>query len=249
MRYFCIILCFLLLSCTPKENKILSNEEKNTEEIIDSKNFNPEIIEKANTTDGFGNELIRLKQDLRDQDKIINDIKNYYGLIRNDGTIIINRSLYYPNVSNTKIMYYNHISRNYDNYLVDLSEFTISLENNQSIKARIFSPYINSEHNDIYFSSNNNYSATKGYYEFGNAINALKNNPLKKIVNKSNIEITSFSENNDEGYHKYLKLGPVSKNYDWVIDTYEYFLIDIYSKESTEEMEIYINEIIEKINF
>jgi hypothetical protein len=247
MRYFFIIVIILFSACFPKENTVLTYEENITEEIIDIKNFNPEIVEKANATDGFGNELIRLRQNLKDPDRIINNIKNYYALIRNDGSIIINSSLHYPNISNIKIVYYDHISRIYDGAHVDISEFTILLENNQSIKARIFSPYIRSSY-DIYFWSNDNHEATKGYYEFGNAINALKNNP-EIITNKSNIEITFSSGHDQEGYHKYLKLGPISKYYDWVIDRYSYFLIDIYSVENTNEMEIYVNKIIDDIKF
>jgi len=247
MRYFYVLLVIMLSGCIPKDNNKLSHEEKSTEEKINIINFNPEIIEKSDLTDVSGNNLIRLRQNLKDSNEINNYIKNYYALILKDGTICINSSLYYPNINDTKIMYYYHISRDYDNYHVDVSEFTIILENNKSIKVRIFSP-LKSKY-DIYYFSNGNQRRTKGYYEFGKALFAFENNPIKKIVNKSNIEITFFSGKDEEGYHQYIKLGPISKYYDWVIDIYDYFIIDIYSMENNNEMEIYVNKIIENINF
>jgi hypothetical protein len=233
----------------PKENAIQPDEENNTEEVLNTKNFNPDIVEKSRRGDPAGSKLMRLKQNLKEPDAIIGYVKDYYALILSDGSILINDSLVFPNVSDTKIVYYDHISRQYGGAYVDISQFTIILENNQTIKARIFSPYKNVRHDSIYFDSNNNQNATKGYYEYGNAINAFKNNTLKTIVNKANIEITISSDYNYESHHHYIKLGPESKYYDWVIDRYSYFLIDIYSEENTPEMETYVNRIIEDINF
>jgi hypothetical protein len=253
MKYFYILLIILFLGCVPKNNIKLSREEKNIEEIINSKNFNPEIIEKANVTDGFGKNSLRLRQNLRDTDEIINDIKNYYAKINDDGSININKSIVYPYISNTQIINYEHISRQYDGAYVDLSIFTILLENNQTINVRIFSPYESLNEAHIYFFSNNNYEATKGYYEYGNAINALKNNPLKKIKNNANIEVTIFSDYSYESYHKYIYLGPISKYYnsEYYIakDRYSYFIIDIFSIDDTNEMELYYKKIIENIKY
>jgi hypothetical protein len=241
MKYGHILVVLLILSCSPKNDNILSYKEENTFDKIDTKNFNPEIVEYANTTDGTGNELIRLTQKLRSPDLIIDYISNYYALVRNDGSIIINKSVVYPNILNTKIMYYDHISRDYDAFHVDINEFTILLENDQLIKVRIFSPYMGDCY-DIYFWINDNYLGTKGLYEFGNAINALKNNPLEIIVNKAEIDVTVFSGTDKEGYHHYLRLEPLSKRYNWVIDKYSYFIIDIYSIENSNEMEIYVKK-------
>jgi hypothetical protein len=249
MKFGYIYLIIVLLSCTPKNDNIITTEENSFINEMDIKNFDPEIIEYANSTDGFGNELIRLKQKLRSPDEIIDSISNYFASIRNDGSIIINRSIVYPNISNTKIIDYDHISRDYDGLHVDISEFTILLENNQSIKARIFSPYINTHYEDIYFWSNDNYYGTKGLYEFGNIINAYKNNPSEVIANKSEIEITLFSGQDEEGYHQYLRLEPLSKHYYFVIDMYSYFIIDIYSIDNTNEMEIYVKNIINEIKY
>jgi hypothetical protein len=251
MRYFCILLVILFSGCIPKDKTNSSHEEENIEEIINSKNFNPEIIE--NTIDAFGNKSIRLRQNLKDSDEIINDIKNYYARIDDDGSIRMNRSIVYPYISNTQIINYEHISRQYSGAYVDLSIFTILLENSQTINVRIFFPYESLSGGHIYFFSNNNNQATKGYYEYGNAINALKNNQLKIIKNNANIEVTIFSDYNDESYHKYIYLGPVSKHYNSeyhkAIDRYSYFLIDVYSKEDTNEMEIYYKKVVEYIKY
>jgi hypothetical protein len=251
MRYFCILLVLLFSGCIPKDNTNLSHEEKDIEEIINSKNFKPEIIE--NTIDAFGNKSIRLRQDLRDSDVIINNIKNYYAKINNDGSISINESIVYPYINNTQIINYEHISRQYSGAYVDLSIFTILLENNQTINVRIFSPYESLRDSFMYYFSNKNHEATKGYYEYGNALNALKNNPLKTIKNNVNVQVTIFSDYNNETYHKYIYLEPVSKHYNSeyhkAIDRYSYFLIDVYSIEDTKEMEIYFNKIIEDIKY
>jgi hypothetical protein len=229
----------------------MAKNDNNILNITDSEYFNSHIIEE--TQDIFGKKYIRLKQDLIEADLIINEIKNYYATICDDGSIIINRSIIYPYIKNTKIINYEHISRRYSGAVVDLVEFIILLENNQTIKTRIFSPYESINNGGIYYFSNNNYLATKGYYEYGNAINALKNNPLEIIKNNNNIEITIFSDYNNENYHKYLYLGPISKyynsEYNKVTDIYRYFILDIYSAENTKEMEIYYNEIIEKIKY
>ena len=245
MKYGYCLLFILFLSCIPKNDNVLLDEENNK---IDTMNFNPEIVECASTIDSNGNELIRLKQKLKNSDDILNKINNYYTLIRNDGSIIINESIHYPYISNTKIINYEHISRQYGGAHVDISEFTILLENNQTIKTRIFFPYESSVSDDIYYFSNDNYSATKGYYEFG-----LEKNPLEITNNIANIEIKTFSDHNVESYHKYIYLGPISKYYNSeyhkVIDRYSYFLIDIYSKEDTNEMKIYSKKIIDNIKY
>lgn len=253
MKYFYILLVILLFGCVPKNNNKLSKEEKNIEEITDSKNFNPEIIENANTTDGFGRNLLRLRQNLRDTDEIINAIKNYYAMINDDGSININEAIVYPYISNAQIINYEHISRQYDGAFVDLVIFSILLENNQTINVRIFSPYESLNDDRIYYFSNNNYEASKGYYEYGNALNALKNNPLKKIKNNADLEVTIFSDYNYESYHKYIYLKPISKHYNSEYykakDRYSYFLLDIYSVNDTSEMELYYQKIIEGIKY
>jgi hypothetical protein len=251
MKYICLIIIIFVIGCTPKKDISLSNEVDNISKIIDNKNFNPEIVENADTEHNFYNNSIRLKQNLKESDEIINYIKNYYVLIRSDGTIRINDSIVYPYISNSKITDYNHISRTYDGAYVDISEFTILLENSQIIIARIFSPYENMRHDFIYFYSNNNHEATKGYYEYGDAINALKNNSKEIIFNKSKIEITVSSDTFGEYHHYYLKMGPVSEYYnaDWIIDRYKYFIIDVYAKENTEELKKYFNRIIEDIKY
>ena len=253
MKYFYFLFVILFSGCVPKNNIISSHDETNIEEIINTKNFNPEIIAKSNATDGFGKNLLRLRQNLRDTDEIINNIKNYYAMINDDGSININESIVYPYISNTQIINYEHISRQYSGTYVDLSVFTILLENNQTINVRIFSPYESLNGDHIYFFSNNNHEATKGYYEYGNAINVLKNNPLKKIKNNANIEVTIFSDYNYEGYHKYIYLEPVSKYYNSEYykakDRYSYFIIDIYAIDDTNEMELYFNKIIEDIKY
>jgi len=251
MRYFYALLVILLTGCIPKDNIKLSHEEKSTEEIIDSKYFNPEIIE--NIINDSGKKHIRLKQDLMDTEAIIYFIRSFYANLNDDKSITINKAIIYPYISNTQIINYEHISRQYDGAHVDLVVFTILLENNQTINVRIFSPYESFNKDCIYFFSNNNYMATKGYYEFGNAINSLKNNPLKITKNKADIEVTIFFDYDNENYHKYIYLGPVSKYYNSeyykTIDRYSYFLIDVYSTEDTNEMEMYFNKIIEDIKY
>jgi hypothetical protein len=111
MKYVCLIIIILVMGCTPKNDISLSNEVDNISEIVDTKNFNPEIIENAYTERSYNNNSIRLKQNLEESDEIINYIKNYYALIRSDGAIQMNHSIVYPYISNSKIMDYNHISR------------------------------------------------------------------------------------------------------------------------------------------
>jgi hypothetical protein len=195
----------------------------------------------------------KLSHEEKNIEEIINYIKNYYANINDDGSININKSIVYPYISNSQIINYKHISRQYGGAFVDLAVFTILLENNQTINVRIFSPYESSNEDHIYIFSNNNYEATKGYYEYGNAINALKNNPLKKIKNNANVEVTIFSDYNYEGYHKYIYLEPISKYYNSEYykaeDRYSYFLIDVYSIDDTNEIELYFQKIIEDIKY
>lgn len=243
MKITCIIVVFLLvLSCSPKKDFVFSDDEKNILEIIDVKNFNSEIIEKSDPDTSF----FRFKQNLREADEIINMLKNYYTLINPDGTIEINNSFTYPYIENTKIVDYDHVSKQYSGACVDVHEFTILLENSQEINVRIFSPYksLYLSASDLLYSSNNNYQTTKGYYEFGNALDSIKNNKLKTVINKANIEIEVSSDIYLNNCHRYLKFGPVSKYYNDVPDIYEYFLFDLYSEKDTVELELYTDKII-----
>lgn len=244
-----LLYIFLLFSAVSSCNESINrNSLDKSTVIMDYKNFSQSIVESSNNRDGFGPTL-RMKQNLADSSQIMNKLKNYYFLVRSSGSFIINRSIEYPYVENTSIETYEHISRQYDGSYVDLTELFIKINNTHLIKVRIYCPYLNSYARDLLYYFNANMKATKGYYEFGDAIDAIKSNNVKIYINSADINVKYNITKDEEGFVGYIWLDKISSKYDFASDLYSGFFIEISSNKSNDEVLKYFNIIKDLISY
>ena len=95
------------------------------------------------------------------------------------------------------------------------------------------------------FFSESNHEATKGYYEYGEAMDALKNRPFES--NSEGIKIkSSMDTNKNTGY---IFLDRISKTYDFDYDIYDSFYIIISSTGSKENLTEYYDLVKSSVRY
>ena len=239
---FCTLVLF---SCSKSHNKT------EYQESIPS-----ELIEYSNgRTDTFGNKIFTFRQDLMNSDNVKNSLSSYYVKIYRNEYIEINDS-FTVSIAGKKIIGYGHESKSYDGADVDIQEFEILLQNGISIKMRVFSLYkfpSNVSGNGIIgflIGAVGSYQTIKGLYEFGDALESLKDISRKQIINQNGVNLTVNTFQREDGIkHHYVKIPSGSLRYDFVMDIYEYFIIDIYGDIDNQEANEYISTVIENIKY
>lgn len=163
------------------------------------------------------------------------EFANYFFTERDD-SYKINNSLSYPKVPSAQLLDRKHISRMYDGALADKNVLTIEYKKD-IISVEIICPYLDTSVTRLLFFSEFNKEFTKGHYEYGDAMKAVKNQPFES--NSKKIKIKSFmNSNKNTGY---IFLDRISKTYDFHYDIYDAFYIVISSKTGSKEnlMEYY----------
>jgi hypothetical protein len=213
----------------------------------------PSLVENADTEDGLGNKLSRMKQSLGDTQVILGRLKNYFFMFNRDGDMCINSCIIYPNLAGSLITDYSHIARDYDGAHVDLTEMSIKLESGTVINVRLFFPFISSQPAlDLLFFSAGEYLGTKGYYEYGDALKALNGDAVGSYKNGNKVVLKKARKTVNGVTHWYLSMGPASSVYDFITDVYSKIIIDIYgdAKDGRDkEIDDYINFVIEHIRY
>ena len=163
------------------------------------------------------------------------EFANYFFTERDD-SYKINNSLSYPKVPSAQLLDRKHISRRYDGALADKNVLTIEYKKD-IISVEIICPYLDTSVTRLLFFSEFNKEFTKGYYEYGEAMDALENQPFES--NSKEIKIKSFM--NSDKTTGYIFLDRISKTYDFHYDIYDAFYIVISSKTGSKEnlMEYY----------
>ena len=157
------------------------------------------------------------------------EFANYFFTERDD-SYKINNSLSYPKVPSAHLLDRKHISRRYDGALADKNVLTIEYKKD-IISVEIICPYLDTSVTRLLFFSEFNKEFTKGYYEYGEAMDALENQPFES--NSKKIKIKSFmNSNKNTGY---IFLDRISKIYDYHYDIYDAFYIVISSKTGSKE--------------
>lgn len=163
------------------------------------------------------------------------EFANYFFTERDD-SYKINNSLSYPKVPSAQLLDRKHISRMYDGALADKNVLTIEYKKD-IISVEIICPYLDTSVTHLLFFPVSNMNFTKGYYEYGEAMDALENQPFES--NSKEINIKSFM--NSDKNTGYIFLDRISKTYDFHYDIYDSFYIVISSKTGSKEnlMEYY----------
>jgi hypothetical protein len=259
-----VFLLFLLLfSCREKGNDNRTQQQdminfENYDKALEyqyPESISSELIEYSDTMiDFFGNKIFTFKQNLMNPDKAKNSLSSYYVSIYRNEYIRINDSIT-VSIANKKIIGYDHESRSYGGADVDIQEFEILLRNGINIKMRIFSLYkfpSNVSGNGIIsflINAVGSYEATRGYYEFGDALKSLEDISKKQIINKNGINLTVNTFQQEDGIkHHYIKIPAGSLDYSFLMDIYGYFIIDIYGDIDNQEANEYISTVINNIN-
>ena len=202
-------LCLLCILCLA----LMGCHKKSSDAVILESADKPEI-EKTNLEKEFAN----------------------YFFTERDDSYKINNSLSYPKVPSAQLLDRKHISRRYDGALADKNVLTIEYKKD-IISVEIICPYLDTSVTRLLFFSEFNKEFTKGYYEYGEAMDALENQPFES--NSKEIKIKSFmNSNKNTGY---IFLDRISKTYDYHYDIYDAFYIVISSKTGSKEnlMEYY----------
>lgn len=163
------------------------------------------------------------------------EFANYFFTERDD-SYKINNSLSYPKVPSAQLLDRKHISRMYDGALADKNVLLIEYKKD-IISVEIICPYLDTSVTRLLFFSEFNKEFTKGHYEYGDAMKAVKNQSFES--NSKKIKIKSFmNSNKNTGY---IFLDRISKTYDFHYDIYDAFYIVISSKTGSKEnlMEYY----------
>ena len=202
-------LCLLCILCLA----LMGCHKKSSDAVILESADKPEI-EKTNLEKEFAN----------------------YFFTERDDSYKINNSLSYPKVPSAQLLDRKHISRMYDGALADKNVLTIEYKKDL-ISVEIICPYLDTSVTRLLFFSEFNKEFTKGYYEYGEAMDALENQPFES--NSKEIKIKSFM--NSDKNTGYIFLDRISKTYDYHYDIYDAFYIVISSKTGSKEnlMEYY----------
>jgi hypothetical protein len=250
-----------MFSCQEKGNdsgtqqQDIANYEK-TSEYQYPESISSELMEPSNTRkDFFGNKIFVFKQNSMNSEEVKNSLSHYYASIYRNEYIRINDS-FTVSIAGKKITGYDHISRQFDGAFVDIQEFEVLLQNGINIKMRIFSSYKLSPHTigneiiDFLLDAVGSFYATKGHYEFGDALNSLKDISKKQIINKNGINLTvNTFQQKDGTKHHYIRIPPYSSDDVLIKNIYEYFIIDIYGNIDNQEANEYILKIIDDIKY
>ncbi|MEJ2664779.1 MAG: hypothetical protein P8107_12175 [Spirochaetia bacterium] len=252
MKYFLVLLLPVFMGCAGTAGVSTPGSSGAYKEIGKVK-VNTSIVENAGTEDGYGNRLLRMKQNLIDTETILNMLRDYYFMFNRNGDMYINSCVVFPGIPGSQITAYSHLTRDYDGAYVDLTELSIELKGGTSVKVRLFFPYKSSGAPfSLFLYALAGREATKGYYEYGDALDALKENTVGSFKNENKVVLKKTVKTVNGITHWYLSMNPASSVYDFVTDTYSKIIIDIYSadKNSSDlEIDRYIDYILKNINY
>ena len=182
------------------------------------------------------------KQELEKRD-IEKDLADYF-FTEHDKYYKINNVFSYPKVPSAQLIERKHISRMYDGAWADKNVLTIKYKEDL-ISVEIICEYLDTSVKWFLFFSESNHKATKGYYEYGEAMDALKNRPFES--NSEGIKIkSSMDTNKNTGY---IFLDRISKTYDFDYDIYDSFYIIISSTGSKENLTEYYDLVKSSVRY
>lgn len=155
---------------------------------------------------------------------------------------VINNILQYPKVQSADKIDHKHISHEFDGALTDKNTFKFKY-NDDEITVEIICEYLNTSVKHFLFYFDTHIEATKGYYEYGDAIDALKN--LNFETNSKEVKIkSSLNEDKKTGY---IFLDRISKTYESAHDIYGSFYIIISSDGDIENLKDYFDKVKNEI--
>lgn len=242
MKKFClfVFMCIAFISCNKNlpsnENEISAPDDP--EAFFDDQKIEKRPVEYPPLSEYFFNEK-----------------ENCY---------IINNVIRFPKIQNARMVDRSHMSRGYDGVRADKNVLTMEY-NGSLISVIIICPYHNTSVQDFLFFNVNpiekgyyeymqmegkpvmvsNIKMTKGFYEYGDAMDALRDRPFE--LNSENIRIKSFMNSNEK--KGYIFLDEISKTYDFTSDIYESFYIIISSDGDDKILSEYYNLVKDKIKY